>query len=138
MLGCTNSAHPTACAVAIRNLQIIEDERLVECAETMGRRLNDGLGALIEMPHVGEVRGLGLMAAVEVVADKATRAPFAPNLGVGGKLARAMRDRGVVTRVKGESILFAPPLVVSEAQIDTIVNVTAEAIDAVTGSLAVS
>jgi len=138
MLGCTNSAHPTACAVAIRNLQIIEDERLVECAETMGHRLNDGLGALIEMPHVGEVRGLGLMAAVEVVADKATRAPFAPNLGVGGKLARAMRDRGVVTRVKGESILFAPPLVVSEAQIDTIVNVTAEAIDAVTGSLAVS
>jgi adenosylmethionine-8-amino-7-oxononanoate aminotransferase len=135
MLGCTNSAHPTACAVAIRNLRIIEDERLVERAEQMGRRLNEGLARLIEMPQVGEVRGLGLMAAVEVVADKGTRAPYAPSLAVGPKLARAMRDRGVVTRVKGESVLFAPPLVVTEAQIHTIVNVTAEAIDAVAGGL---
>lgn len=136
MLGCTNSAHPTACAVAIRNLQIIEDEQLVERADNMGRRLNEGLSALTEMPHVGEVRGLGLMAAVEVVADKASRAPYAPDLGVGASLARAMRERGVVTRVKGESILLAPPLIISEAQIDTIVNVTADAIDAVTASLA--
>jgi adenosylmethionine-8-amino-7-oxononanoate aminotransferase len=134
MLGCTNSAHPTACAVAIRNLQIIEDERLVERAEAMGRRLNDGLARLREMPHVGEVRGLGLMAAVEVVQDRDSRAPYPPAMGIGGKLAQAMRDRGVVTRVKGESILFAPPLVVTEAQVDTMVNATAEAIDAVTGA----
>lgn len=129
MIGCTNAAHPTACAVALRNLQIFEDEQLVDRAERMGRRLREGLGQLIEMPHVGNVRGIGLIAAVEVVADKATRAPFAPTRGVGVKLAKAMRDRGVVTRVKGESILFAPPLIVSEAQIDTIVNVTAEAIE---------
>jgi adenosylmethionine-8-amino-7-oxononanoate aminotransferase len=129
MIGCTNAAHPTACAVALRNLQIFEDEQLVERAERMGQRLNDGLTRLIEMPNVGNVRGLGLMAAVEVVADRATRAAFAPGQGVGPKLAKAMRDRGVVTRVKGESILFAPPLVISEEQIDTIVHVTAEAID---------
>jgi adenosylmethionine-8-amino-7-oxononanoate aminotransferase len=134
MLGCTNSAHPAACAVGIRNLQIIEDERLVERAERLGRRLSEGLARLREMPNVGEVRGLGLMAAVEVVADRSTRGAFAPKLGVGPKLARAMRDRGVVTRVKGETILFAPPLVITEAQIDRIVNVTAEAIDAVTAS----
>ena len=133
MIGCTNAAHPTACAVALRNLQIFEDEHLVARAETMGRRLNDGLARLLEMPNVGNVRGLGLMAAVEVVADKATRRPFAPADGIGPKLARAIRDRGVVTRVKGESILFAPPLVVTEEQIDTIVNVTAEAIDSVLG-----
>jgi len=134
MIGCTNAAHPTACAVALRNLQIIEDERLVERADAMGRRLNHGLARLLEMPNVGSVRGLGLMAAVEVVADKATRRPFAPADGIGPKLARAMRDRGVVTRVKGESILFAPPLVVTEEQIDTIVNVTADAIDSVLGA----
>ena len=81
-----------------------------------------------------EVRGLGLMAAVEVVQDRDSRTPYPAAMGIGGKLARAMRDRGVVTRVKGESILFAPPLVVSEAQVDTIVNATAEAIDAVTGA----
>ncbi len=132
MIGCTNAAHPTACAVALRNLQIFEDERLVERAERMGRRLNEGLARLLEMPNVGNVRGLGLLAAVEVVSDKASRQPFAPALGIGPKLARAMRDRGVVTRAKGESILFAPPLVVTEEQIDRMVDVTADAIDAVT------
>jgi adenosylmethionine-8-amino-7-oxononanoate aminotransferase len=132
MIGCTNAAHPTACAVALRNLQIFDDERLVDRAERMGRRLNEGLARLSELPHVGQVRGLGLMAAVEVVADTASRRPYEPSQGVGPKLARAMRDRGVVTRVKGESILFAPPLVVTEEQIDRIVDVTGDAIDAVT------
>jgi adenosylmethionine-8-amino-7-oxononanoate aminotransferase len=132
MIGCTNSAHPAACAVALRNLQIFDDERLVERAEIMGKRLQAGLGLLIEMPNVGNVRGLGMMAAVEVVADKASRQPYGPSQAVGPKLAKAMRERGVVTRVKGESILFAPPLVISQEQIDTIVNVTAEAIEAVT------
>jgi adenosylmethionine-8-amino-7-oxononanoate aminotransferase len=87
------------------------------------------------MPNVGNVRGLGLMAAVEVVPDKSSRGPFDPKLGVGPKLARALRDRGVVTRVKGESILFAPPLVVSEEQVDKIVDVTGDAIDAVLNGL---
>jgi len=77
------------------------------------------------------VRGLGLMAAVEVVADKATKQPFAASQGVGPKLAKAMRDRGVVTRVKGESILLAPPLIITEEQVDTIVNVTGDAIEMV-------
>jgi adenosylmethionine-8-amino-7-oxononanoate aminotransferase len=129
MIGCTNSAHPTACAVALRNLRIIEDEGLVDRAETLGRRLNDGLGRLLEQPNVGEVRGLGLMAAVEVVADKRTREPL-PG-GAGPKLLRALRDRGIITRVKGDSILFAPPLVTTEEQIDRIVDATGDAIDAV-------
>ena len=135
MIGCTNNGHPTACAVALRNLRIIEDEGLVGRADEMGRRLNDGLARLIEMPHVGNVRGLGLMAAVEVVADKATRRPFEPAQGIGPKLVRAMRDRGVVTRVKGDSILFAPPLVITDEQVDTMVNVTADVIDRVMGEV---
>jgi len=133
MLGCTNSAHPTACAVALRNLQIFEDEGLVERGERMGARLNGGLGRLREMPHVGDVRGLGLMAAVEVVADTDTKRPYEPSLAVGPRIARAMRERGVVTRVKGESILFAPPLVITEEQVDRLVDVCGEAIEAVTG-----
>jgi adenosylmethionine-8-amino-7-oxononanoate aminotransferase len=135
MVGCTNSAHPVACAVALRNLQIFDDENLVERAEAMGRRLQAGLARLLETPNVGNVRGLGLMAAVEVVPDKDSRGPFPPGLGVGPKLARAMRERGVVTRVKGESILFAPPLVITESQIDRMVDVTGDAIDAVVGQL---
>jgi adenosylmethionine-8-amino-7-oxononanoate aminotransferase len=129
MIGCTNAAHPTACAVALRNLQIFDDEALVNRAERLGRRLNEGLGRLREMPNVGEVRGLGLMAAVEVVADKESRAPLAG--GVAGKLLSALRERGVITRVKGESILFAPPLVTTEEQIDKIIDATGDAIDSV-------
>jgi adenosylmethionine-8-amino-7-oxononanoate aminotransferase len=133
MIGCTNSAHPTACAVALRNLQIFEDEALVERAAVMGERLLGSLRALLEMPNVGNVRGLGLMAAVEVVADTTTRATFDPPGSVGARIVRAMRDRGVVTRAKGDSILFAPPLIVSEQQIDAIVNVTAESIETAVG-----
>jgi len=131
MLGCTNSAHPTACAVALRNVQILEDEALVQRAQRMGRLLHEGLSAVAEMPNVGEVRGLGLLAAVEVVEDVATRRPFAAAEGIGPKLAKAMRERGVVTRVKGEIILLAPPLVITEEQVRAIVAVTAEAIDSV-------
>lgn len=134
MIGCTNAAHPTACAVALRNLQILDDEGLVARAEEMGRRLNEGLGRLVELPNVGNVRGLGLMAAVEVVSEKTSREPFAAAEGVGPRLAKAIRERGVVTRVKGDSILFAPPLIITPEQIDTIVNVTADAIDAVMAS----
>jgi adenosylmethionine-8-amino-7-oxononanoate aminotransferase len=138
MLGCTNSAHPAACAVAIRNLRIIEEEGLVERAERMGRRLREGLGRLRETPHVGDVRGLGLMAAVEVVADKGSKRPFAPAAGVGPKLAKAMRERGVVTRAKGESLLFAPPLIITETQIDTIVDAAGDAIEMVMKAAAAS
>jgi adenosylmethionine-8-amino-7-oxononanoate aminotransferase len=135
MIGCTNSAHPTACAVALRNLQIFDDERLVERAEVMGRRLQEGLARLLEMPYVGEVRGLGLIGAVEVVADKASRRPFDPPGSIGARIVREMRERGVVTRAKGDSILLAPPLIVSEGQIDEILNVTADAIDTAVGSM---
>jgi adenosylmethionine-8-amino-7-oxononanoate aminotransferase len=89
----------------------------------------------MEMPNVGQVRGLGLMAAVEVVANRGSREPFAASKMVGPKLARALRERGVITRVKGDTILFAPPLVVAEEQVDTIVNATAQAIEAVMGQM---
>ena len=116
----------------MRNLQIIDDEGLVTRAERMGKRLHEALARLGEMPHVGEVRGLGLIAGVEIVADTATREPFPPSAGVGAKIARAMRDRGLITRVKGDIILLAPPLIVSEEEVDTIVNVVAESVEAVT------
>jgi adenosylmethionine-8-amino-7-oxononanoate aminotransferase len=133
MLGCTNSAHPTACAVALRNLDIIESEGLVARAEEKGRRLLDGLMALREMPWAGDVRGLGLMAAVEL-ADPATGRPYAASAGIGAKVGKAMRERGVVTRVKGDSILFAPPLVITDQQVATLIDVTGESIQAVLAS----
>ncbi len=122
MHGYTNAGHPTACAVALRNLQIIEDEGLVEQAAGMGERLLQGLRTLSGHPNVGDIRGLGLIAAVELVADRSTRAPFDAGQKVGPRLLKALRERGLITRLKGESILLAPPLVSTPEQIDRIIE----------------
>ncbi len=131
MHGYTNSGHPTACAVALRNIQIIEDEGLVARADELGAQLQRGLEQLSSHANVGDVRGLGLMAAVELTADKSMKSPFDPAQKVGPRVMMAMRERGVITRVKGDSILLAPPLVTTEQQIDRIVEVTGESIAAV-------
>ena len=133
MHGYTNAGHPTACAVALRNLQIIEEEGLVEHAAAMGERLYQGLSAFMSLPHVGDVRGLGLIAAVELVADKEERTPFAQTENVGGRVLREFRDRGVIARAKGDSILLAPPLVITPEQIDRIVDALRDSIQAVVG-----
>jgi adenosylmethionine-8-amino-7-oxononanoate aminotransferase len=127
----TNSGHPAACAVALRNLRIIEDEGLVENARRMGERLLSGLRALEEMDIVGEVRGLGLMAGVELVADKETHRSFEPSQGVGPRVLREARQRGLVARVKGDSFLMAPPLVVTADQVDRMVEILRDSIRAV-------
>ncbi len=131
MHGYTNAGHPTACAVALRNLQIIEEEGLVEHAAAMGERLYQGLSSFLSLPHVGDVRGLGLIAAVELVADNEKRTPFAPTENVGGRVLREFRERGVIARAKGDSILLAPPLVITPEQIERIVDALRDSIQAV-------
>ncbi len=128
MHGFTNSAHPAACAVGLRNLQIMEEEGLVENAASMGQRLQDGLRSLLDEDGVGEVRGLGLIGAVELVEDKEKRRPFNVSLGVGGRLVAACRDRGLISRNLADSYLLAPPLVVSEQQVDRIVDILRDSI----------
>jgi len=126
----TYSGHPTCCAVALANLKIIEEEGLVQCAAEMGNRLLEGLHTLDAMPAVGEVRGLGMMAAVELVADKATKQEFPSAAKVGTRVQREMNQRGLYTRVRGEVICLAPPLVTTAEQIDRIVDILREAIPA--------
>ncbi len=127
----TYSAHPTCCAVALANLDVFEREGLVARAATSGARLLAGLRELETADGVGNVRGLGLMAAVEVVADKATKQLHAPELGVTQKLTEAMLERGLYTRVVLDCICIAPPLVTSDADIDHLVSVVRESIAAV-------
>jgi len=127
----TYSGHPTCCAVALRNLEIVEKEGLVERAGKMGSRLLAGLGTLMDLKAVGEVRGLGLMCAVELVADRATKAGFDPAKNVIGRVKAEMETRGLFTRVVRDIILLAPPLVITEAQVDRIVDIVGGAIHAV-------
>jgi adenosylmethionine-8-amino-7-oxononanoate aminotransferase len=128
----TYSGHPTCCAVGLKNLEIFERERLVERAAVLGKRLLDGLRALEALPHVGEVRGLGMMAAVELVESKEPRRWFDPARQVGARVIAEAKQRGLWTRFVGDVVCLAPPLVATEAQIDRIVAILGEAIPAAT------
>jgi len=130
----TYSGHPTGCAVALANLAIIEREGLLERAEVLGRRLLRGLETLRSHPHVGDVRGQGLMAAVELVADKRTKAEFPAEEKVGPRVHQATQDRGMFTRLRGDVYNFGPCFVTTEAQIDRMVEILGESIVAVLGS----
>ncbi|HEV8439959.1 MAG TPA: aminotransferase class III-fold pyridoxal phosphate-dependent enzyme, partial [Methylomirabilota bacterium] len=132
----TYSGHPTCCAVGLKNIEIMERERLWERAAAMGTRLYQGLrGALADHKHVGDIRGgKGLLAAVELVEDRATKTSFAPDKKIGPRVLQEMTKRGVVTRGRLEHIFFAPPLVISEAEVDRLVSVATDAVKAATGA----
>ncbi len=131
----TNSAHPTAAAVGLRNLQIMEDEGLIENAARMGERLGEGLQhALGGHPHVANLRHLGLMAGFSLVRDAEAGTPFEASEGIGGKVAKHMREEsGVITRFVGDHLVFAPPLVIDESEVQQIVDAADRAVRAVTG-----
>jgi adenosylmethionine-8-amino-7-oxononanoate aminotransferase len=107
----------------------LERERLAERAKQRGRRLLAGLQSLREFPKVGDVRGLGLMCAVELVADKESKAPA----NLGNKVRQACLERGLFTRSIGDILAFAPPLVISDEEVDRIVTIVREALEAVAG-----
>ena len=130
--GYTYTGHPVACAAALANLDIIERERLVERAAEMGPYLQERLATLSDLPAVGHVRGRGLMAAVELVKDKATRDPFALEEQVGRRVLEEALANGLLLRVcPGDTLALCPPLVVTREQIDEMVAVLRDAITAV-------
>jgi len=127
----TYSGHATCCAVALRNLEILEKEGLVARAEKMGTRLLAGLKGCADLKAVGEVRGLGLMCAVELVADRATKAAFDPSKNVINQVRTEMEKRGLFTRAVRDIVLLAPPLVITEAQVDRAVEIVRDSLKAV-------
>lgn len=125
----TYSGHPTCCAVALANLDILANEGMVANAAKMGKRLLDGLQALAEeFECVGNVRGLGLMCGIEFVADRATKAPA----NLGEKIRKAAIERGLFTRAIGDTIAFAPPLMINADEIDQVLQILGESIATVT------
>jgi adenosylmethionine-8-amino-7-oxononanoate aminotransferase len=128
MHGYTYSGHAAACAVGLKNLEIIERDHLVENAAQMGERLHAGLSKLLEFACVGDVRGLGLIAGVEIVEDKTSRTA-APAKAL--QIANACLARGLRTRPVGSTLAFSPALSINEQEVDTIVDILGSAIDAV-------
>ena len=127
MHGYTYSGHAAACAVGLKNLEILEREALPERSRRLGERLLSGLQTLLEFPAVGEARGRGLLCGVELVKDRATRAPD-PDLA--GRVYAGLLQRGVRARLVGLSTLaFAPPLTIAEEEIDLIVKTFGATLD---------
>lgn len=130
----TYSAHPVGCAVALRTLDIIEDEDFPAQAAKKGSYLLDQLQrALGDHPHVGEVRGKGLMCAVELVQDKATKAEFPADDKIGIKVHAETQQRGLFSRLRGDVFCIAPPVVTSGEQLDDIVTILSESVRVVLG-----
>ncbi len=134
--GWTYSAHPIGAAAGVANLKLIDELNLVTNAGETGAYFNSALKqALGDHPHVGEVRGEGMMAAVEFVADRDSRTYFDPAKKVGPSIAAALMNRGVIGRAmpQGDILGFAPPFCLTEAEADEVAGKTAEAVAEVLG-----
>ncbi len=137
--GFTYSHAPVGAAVAREVLRIIESESLVEASATKGERLIAlATAAFGAHPAVGEIRGRGLMVGIELVADRASRDPFPRASRIAESVVAAARDRGVLlysgtgnaNGLDGDTILLGPPFVVTDPELERIVAVLAESIDA--------
>jgi adenosylmethionine-8-amino-7-oxononanoate aminotransferase len=134
MHAATYSGHPVCCAVGLANIDIIEREGLVERAQVQGDRFRAGLDTLASLPAVGEVRGIGMLAAIELVEDKGSKKPA---IGLGGKVVAEAGKRGLIMRQRGggdgppasgDSLCLAPPLMTPEATLDRIVQIVGDSI----------
>ncbi len=128
MHGYTYSGHAMACAVGLKNLEIMERENFPRRARDLGKRLLDGLKLLTEFPFVGDVRGLGLVCGVEIVSDKAAKTPD-PALAM--RIFKAAEERGLRTRPLGNTLAFAPPLSINEEEVGEIVKRLGAAMESV-------
>jgi 4-aminobutyrate--pyruvate transaminase len=123
--GFTNSGHPVGVAIALEVIRIYEELDIIAHVRAMGMRLIGHFNELAnEFDFIGDVRGRGLMLGMELVADRATRAPFDPELRAGPSFDRLAYQNGLVGRCMGDTLGYAPPLVVSEAEVDEIADKT--------------
>jgi 4-aminobutyrate---pyruvate transaminase len=127
--GFTYSGHPVCAAVAIETLKIYEEIDVVGHVRAVAPVLQDGLRAYADHPLVGEVRGIGLVAGLELVRDKAKRESFPPELNVGLFIERRCEEHGVILRSLGDTLTAAPPLIAERDTLEEIVRVVGKALD---------
>ncbi|MBA3591887.1 aspartate aminotransferase family protein, partial [Methylibium sp.] len=128
--GYTYSGHPVACAVALANIRLIQRERLVEkVREDLGPHLARGFEALKEHPLIGDAETCGLMGALLLVKDKASGAPFAPELEVGMICRGHCFANGLIMRAVGDRMIIAPPLVITGEQIEEMLGLIRRCLD---------
>lgn len=129
--GYTYGGHPVAAAVALETLHLYDELDIVSHVREVAPAFQAGIQALAAHPLVGEARGIGLMAALEFVADKNTRQPFAPELKIAQQVSAVLQRNGVLLRALGDTLVMAPPLIVDADQIQTILKTLTQALDEV-------
>ena len=133
--GFTYSGHPVAAAISVEALRIYREMELPAVAARLGRRLAHSLERLAGHPLVGNVRSVGFIGGVELVADRERRQPFPPELKVGAMVERRTRAHGLIVRNLGDTIALCPPFIVDEADIDFIIDALGKALDDVAREL---
>jgi 4-aminobutyrate--pyruvate transaminase len=129
--GFTGAGHPVGAAIANENLAIIEERKLVDNAASTGQYMQDQLRTLLDHPLVGEVRGVGMIAAVELVGNKETKEP-AGELGRLGMLtSNALMKHGVISRPMKDAMAFCPPLIIGRDEVDLIISAMSQSLDEV-------
>ena len=120
--GFTAGGHPVGTAVALENLKIIEERDLVAHAARLGSHLQARLREFSDHPLVGEIRGVGMIAAIELVLDKQRKVAASTPGAVGAIASRLLVERGILSRAMGDALAFCPPLISNKAQIDELVD----------------
>ena len=115
--GFTYSGHPVACAVALETLKLYEERNILDHVRGVIPIFQERLSALSTHPLIGEVRGVGLLGAVELVRDKVTKAPFEASVGVGACAAEFAQDEGLILRAITDNLALCPPLIISEPEL---------------------
>jgi 4-aminobutyrate--pyruvate transaminase len=127
--GYTYSAHPVCCAVAVETLKIYEERNILAHVRRVAPRFQEGVRRFAGHPLVGEVRGVGLLAGIELVKDKATKAPFDLKMGVGPTMAARAQESGLICRALMDTLALCPPLVITEKEIDEMLRRFGKALD---------
>ena len=115
--GFTYTAHPVGCAVALKTLEIYQREKIVEHVRKVAPVFKTRLDKLAEHPLVGEARGVGLIGALELVADKKTKRAFDSKKMVGATCVNFLQELGLINRAMGDSVAFCPPLIITTEEI---------------------
>jgi adenosylmethionine-8-amino-7-oxononanoate aminotransferase len=133
--GFTASGHPVGCAIALKAIDVIVNEGLLDNVRRLTPRFEAGLARLAQHPNIGEWRGKGLMGALEAVADKATKRAFDAKLSVSERIANASTDQGLICRPLGQAVVLAPPFIITEAQMDEMFDKLGRALERVFAEL---
>jgi len=133
--GNTYSAHPVCAAVALKTVEIMAERDILGHVRAVAPQFQARLGALADHPLVGEARGVGLIGALELVADKAARRPFEPDQAIGARAVELARENGLLCRAMGDAVALCPPLIITREQIDDLFDRLTRALDALAASL---